>query len=145
MCDTEHAADVERVLRERTDVFEHERAILAIAAQPEIERVLERLPQGRCRRAAALSREALRFDDCESFDIAIADADAVEDGPAGALGELARMLRPGGWVVLRVSAAAAASCAQRLAGAGFFVARAAEGRGATVLLGVRGEFAAYTP
>lgn len=143
MYDTEHAADVERVLRERTDVFEHERRILAIAAQPEIERVLERLPQGRCRRAPALSREALRFDDCESFDIAIADADAVEDGPAGALRELVRMLRPGGRLVLRVSTVAAAGCAQRLAGAGFLVARAADDRGATVLVAVRGEFAAY--
>src|SRR5579862_9607925 len=88
-------AGLERVLRERTDVFEHERRILAIAVRPEIERVLARLPQGRCRRAPALSREALRFDDCESFDLAIADAGSV-DGAGSALRELARMLRPGG-------------------------------------------------
>jgi len=142
MDDAAHDAEVERVLRERTDVFEHERRILAIAARPEIERVLARLPQGRCRRAAALSREALRFDDCESFDVAIADAGAV-DGSGGALRELARMLRPGGRLVVRVGGGAAADLTQRLAGAGFFVSRAAEGRGATVLVAVRGEFAAY--
>ncbi len=131
------------MLRERTDVFERERSILAIAARPELERLLERLPQGRCRRLAALSAEALRFDACETFDVAIADAGAVERGPAGALRELARMLRPGGRLVLSVSAGAAASCAQHLASAGFFVARAGEDGPATVLLAVRGEFAAY--
>ena len=37
-------ADLERVLRERTDVFERERRILAtVATRPEIERLLERL------------------------------------------------------------------------------------------------------
>src|SRR5579872_4882381 len=132
--------DVERVLRERTDVFERERAVLAIDPGPEIARLLARLPHDGWRRTPSRSGEPFPFD-AETFDVAIADAAVLERAPGAE--QLARMLRPGGSLVLTVSAEATASCTQRLASAGFFVARGAEGHGSNVLVAVRGEFAAY--
>jgi SAM-dependent methyltransferase len=133
---------LERALRERTDVFERARSILAIAPGPAAERVLERLPCGHCRRAAATSWEALRFD-AETFDVAIVTHRELDRGAGCALVELTRMLRPGGRLVLSVGSGAAGACAQRLAAAGFLVTRAVDERDGTVLLGIRGEFAAY--
>jgi SAM-dependent methyltransferase len=133
---------LERVLRERTDVFECERSILAIAPGPLVDRILERLPHAHCRRAATTSSEAMRFD-AETFDVAIAQIAALDRGAGCTLYELTRMLRPGGRLVLGVTTAAAAACVERLRTAGFLVARAAGDGDSTVLVGVRGEFAAY--
>ena len=130
-----------RVLRERTDVFERERSILAIAPGAEFEPILARIPHAR---ATSLRDLALLRSEAESFDLVIADAGVIASGSDRAHRELARLLRPGGRLVTTVAAGLARACVEQLA-AGFLVARAAEHRGSTVLVAIRGEFAAYAP
>jgi len=134
------AEAVERVLRERTDVFERERAIVAVAVGTELAATLAGSAVGGARHVESAD-DAGQLLDSETVDLAIAPAGAIA---ASAELELRRILRPGGRLVVPVQSGAAAPCARRLAGAGFLVLRATEDGGAvTVLIAVRGEFAAY--
>lgn len=135
------AEAVERVLRERTDVFERERAIVAVAVGTELAATLAGSAVGGARHVESAD-DAGQLLDSETVDLAIAPAGAI--AASAELRELRRILRPGGRLVVPVQSGAAAPCARRLAGAGFLVLRATEDGGAvTVLIAVRGEFAAY--
>ena len=131
---------LETVLRRQTDLFEVRRSVLAVAPQPALDETLAGLGHLRYVRAEHAGEPALSLAE-ETFDIAIADA-RLDDSSAPPLAELARMLRPGGRLILSVAARQALFCARRLAATGFFVTHAHESPELCVLLAVRGEFMA---
>ncbi len=132
---------LETVLRRQTDIFEVRQSVLALAPEPALDETLAGLGHLHYVRAEHAREPALASFE-ESFDIAIADARRLEDSSADPPAGLARMLRPGGRLILSVAARQALFCARRLAATGFFVTHAHESPELCVLLAVRGEFMA---
>jgi SAM-dependent methyltransferase len=122
---------LEAVLRQRTDILETERRVLAIAPDPPLTETLEGLGHLDYRRAA------------QSFDVIVGDSAQFGADARAALHELTRMLRPGGRLILAVAAERADFFRRRLASEGFLVSIGHQDADGQVLLAVRGEFAAY--
>jgi hypothetical protein len=115
--------------------------VLAIAPAPEVFEVLESLAQLDRRYAVRAAAIDTSFASA-SFDIVLADTRRAGAGERDNVHELARVLCPGGRLIIAVPTACAATLRRRLAGEGFLVALAAADERVQVLLGVRGEFAA---
>lgn len=116
--------------------------MLAIAPSPEVFEVLESLSQ-LDRRYAVRAATADRSMASASFDVVIADSRRAGIGEREGMRELARVLCPGGRLILAVPAACAAMLRRRLGSEGFLVALAACDELTEVLVGVRGEGAHY--
>ena len=137
-------ARTEAVLLQHTDVLAARRRVLAIAPAPELFEVLESLAQ-LDRRYAVRAAHPDPGLATASFDVAIADTRRGGVGERESLHELARVLCPGGRLIIAVPLACAATLRRRLAVEGFLVALAAVDERVQVLLCVRGEFAAHEP
>ena len=133
---------LEAVLRQRTDILETERRVLAIAPDPPLTETLEGLGHLHYRRAAHAGQVHQRFV-AESFDVIVGDSAQFGADARAALHELTRMLRPGGRLILAVVAERADFFRRRLAAEGFLVSIGHQDADGQVLLAVRGEFAAY--
>jgi SAM-dependent methyltransferase len=133
---------LEAVLRQRTDILETERRVLAIAPDPPLTETLEGLGHLDYRRAAHAGQVHQRFV-AESFDVIVGDSAQFGADARAALYELTRMLRPGGRLILAVPAERADFFRRRLASEGFLVSIGHQDADGQVLLAVRGEFAAY--
>jgi SAM-dependent methyltransferase len=133
---------LEAVLRQRTDILETERRVLAIAPDPPLTETLEGLGHLHYRRAAHAGQVHQRFV-AESFDVIVGDSAQFGADARAALHELTRMLRPGGRLILAVVAERADFFRRRLAAEGFLVSIGHRDADGQVLLAVRGEFAAY--
>jgi SAM-dependent methyltransferase len=115
--------------------------VLAIAVRAPLGETLARLPHLEYRHAARASAVELRFV-AESFDVIVCDSERIDADAHRAPRELARMLRPGGRLIVAVAAERADAYRDRLAPEGFLVARARTDGETHVLVAVRGEFAA---
>ena len=133
---------LEAVLRQRTDILETERRVLAIAPDPPLTETLEGLGNLDYRRAAHAGQVHQRFV-AESFDVIVGDSAQFGADARAALHELTRMLRPGGRLILAVAPERADFFRRRLASEGFLVSIGHQDADGQVLLAVRGEFAAY--
>ncbi len=134
-------ARLDAVLLQHTDVLAARRRVLAIAPDPEVFELLESLAQLDRRyavRAAAIDPSFATA----SFDVVLADSRRAGAGERDSVHELARVLCPGGRLLIAVPTACAAMVRRRLDAEGFLVALAAADERTQVLLGVRGEFAA---
>jgi protein-L-isoaspartate O-methyltransferase len=136
------SAVLEAVVRQRTDLVEDKRRVLAIAIGAALDETLHGLSHLDYRRVARATAVELRFV-AESFDVIICDSERFGADAPRAPQELTRMLRPGGRLILAVAAERAGAYRRRLAAEGFLVALAHADEDTHVLLGVRGEFAAY--
>jgi hypothetical protein len=134
-------ARTEAVLLQHTDVLAARRRVLAIAPAPELFEVLESLAQ-LDRRYAVRAAEPDPGLATASFHVVVADTRRGGVGDRESLHELARVLCPGGRLIIAVPPARAATLRRDLAAEGFLVALAAADERVQVLLGVRGEFAA---
>jgi SAM-dependent methyltransferase len=134
-------ARLDAVLIAHTDVLAARRRVLAIAPDPKVFEVLESLAQLDRRyavRAAALDTSFATA----SFDVVLADSRRAGAGERDSVHELARVLCPGGRLIIAVPTVCAPMLRQRIAGEGFLVVLAAADERTQVLLGVRGELAA---
>jgi protein-L-isoaspartate O-methyltransferase len=129
-------------MRQRTDLAEDKRRVLAIAIGTALDETLQGLTHLDYRRAARATAVELRFV-AESFDVIICDSERFGTDAPRAPQELTRMLRPGGRLILAVAGERSDAYRRRLADEGFLVALAHADEDTHVLLGVRGEFAAY--
>jgi SAM-dependent methyltransferase len=136
------SAILEAVLRQRTDILETERRVLAIAPDGALDETLEGLTHldYRC---AAHATEVHQCFIAESFDVIVGESARFGADARCALHELTRMLRPGGRLILAVAAERADFYRRRLVAEGFLVSLAHEDDNTPVLLAVRGEFAEY--
>ena len=134
------ATQLEAVLREHTTIFEAAAGVLAIAPEWALDDALAAMPHLAYNRGGLADVERLHYTS-ESFDAVIGDADALADASHRPLRDLARLLRPGGRLVLRVSAGRSDACVTDLAGAGFLVVPAHVDEQEHILVGVRGEHA----
>jgi SAM-dependent methyltransferase len=140
-------ADLERLLRERTDVFVEQRRVLHLAGSGELQDTLSALENidYHCTEGAVESVEELALPYVSAgFDVVVCDGElrcgdgALHDG--GPLREIARLLRPGGRAILTApSQLAPGKFAQLVARAGFFVSRSRGYGAADVFLCVRAE------
>lgn len=133
---------LEAVLRQRTDILETERRVLAIAPDPKLTQTLTGLGHLDYRRAAHAAQVHQSFV-AESFDVIVGDSAQFGADARTALHELTRMLRPGGRLILAVTAERADFYRRRLAAEGFLVSVGHQDADGQVLLAVRGEFASY--
>ena len=129
---------LEAVLREHTDIFEVGGGVLAIAPERSLDDTLAALPHLAYDRTGLADVERLHFT-AESFDAVIGDADALAVASHRPLRELARLLRPGGRLVLRVTPGRVDACVSELAAAGFLVVPAHVDERKQILISVRGE------
>jgi len=134
-------ARLDAVLLAHTDVLAARRRVLAIAPDREVFEMLESLAQ-LDRRYAVRASTVDRSLATASFDVVIADSRRAGVGERDSVHELARVLCPGGRLIISVPTACAATLRRRLGGEGFLVALAACDERTHVLLGVRGELAA---
>ena len=134
-------ARLHSVLLQHTDVLAARRRVLAIAPDPEVFELLESLAQLDRRYAVRTAALDPSFASA-SFDVVVADSRRAGAGERDSVQQLARLLCPGGRLIIAVPTACAATMRRRLAGEGFLVALAACDERSHVLLGVRGEFAA---
>jgi len=130
-----------RALRDHTDLLHARRRVLHIAPQAELRAILEtsaRLDY-ECLAIAPVASSAadtLPFV-AASFDAVICDGSAALQC---SLGEIARILRPGGRALVAAASESDESrLAGALAGAGFFFARFCKSDEPAVFIGVRGE------
>jgi Methyltransferase domain len=131
-------ARLEAVLLQHTDVLAARRRVLAIAPCAEVFEVLESLSQLDRRYAVrAVSAEASLAS--ASFDVVVADSRRGGAAEREGVREFARVLCPGGRLIVAVPTACAAMLRRRLGGEGFLVALAAGDELTQVLVGVRGE------
>ena len=133
-------ARLDAVLLQHTDVLAARRRVLAIAPDPEVFELLESLAQLDRRYAVGAAAVDPSFPS-SSFDVVLADSRRAGAGERDTVHQLARVLCPGGRLIIAVPTACAAAMRRRLAGEGFLVALAACDERVHVLLGVRGEFA----
>jgi len=129
---------LEAVLREHTDVFEAAGGVLAIAPERSLDAALAAVPDLAYDRSGLADVERLHYS-AESFDAVVGDADALAGASHRPLGGLARLLRPGGRLVLSVTSERVEACVNDLAAAGFLVVPAHADERMHVLIGVRGE------
>lgn len=129
---------LEAVLREHTSVFESACGVLAIAPEPALDDALASMPHLAYDRSGLADVERLHYT-AESFDAVIGDADALAGATHRPLRDLARLLRPGGRLVLRVTSGRARACVADLTASGFLVVPADVGEREHILIGVRGE------
>jgi protein-L-isoaspartate O-methyltransferase len=129
-------------MRQRTDLVEDKRRVLAIAIGTALDETLQGLRHLDYRRAARATAVELRFV-AESFDVIICDSESFGADAPRAPHELTRMLRPGGRLILAVAAERSDAYRRRLAAEGFLVVLAHDDEDTHVLLGVGGEFAAH--
>jgi len=129
---------LEAVLREHTDIFEVAGGVLAIAPERSLDDTLAAIPHLAYDRSGLADVERLHFT-AESFDAVIGDADALADVSHRPLRDLARLLRPGGRLVLRVGADRVDAAATELGAAGFLVIPAHVDERTAILISVRGE------
>ena len=134
-------ARLDAVLLQHTDVLAARRRVLAVAPDPEVFELLESLAQLDRRYAVRAAAVDASFATA-SFDVVLADSRRAGAGERDSVHELARVLCPGGRLIIAVPTACAATLRRRLAGEGFLAALAAADERMQVLLGVRGEFAA---
>ena len=134
---------LETVLREHTAIFESGGGVLAISPERSLDEALAAVPHLDYDRSGLADVERLHYT-AESFDAVIGDADALAGASHRPLHDLARLLRPGGRLVLRVTSRRAHRCATDLAGAGFLVIGADIDEQQHILVGVRGEHAPAT-
>lgn len=127
----------EAVLLQHTDVLAARRRVLAIAPAPEVFEVLESLAQLDRRYAVRAADPGLAT---ASFDVVVADTRRGGAGERASLHELARVLCPGGRLIIAVPLAFGATLRRRLCAEGFLVALAAADDRVEVLLGIRGVF-----
>lgn len=131
---------LEAVLRAHTDIFEAGGGVLAIAPDPALHDALDAAPELDYDRSGLADVERLHLS-AESFDAVIGDADALAGASHRPLRELARLLRPGGRLVLSVAPERVGECVSDLAVAGFLVIPAHLDEQTAVLISVRGEHA----
>lgn len=134
-------ARLDAVLLAHTDVLAARRRVLAIAPSPEVFEVLESLAQ-LDRRYAVRAAEVDPSLATASFDVALADTRRSHAAERESLHELARVLCPGGRLIIAVAPECAATLRRRLCAEGFLVALAAADESTQILLGIRGEFSA---
>ena len=134
---------IETVLREHTDIFEVARTVMAIAPRRPLDALLASVASAAYERSGLPDVERIHHA-AESFDTVIADADELAAACSRPLHELARLLRPGGRLVLTVAPQRAAACTAALFAAGFLVVPAHSGEHVSILIGVRGEYAPAT-
>ena len=132
------ATQLEAVLREHTDIFEAPGGVLAIAPGRSLDDTLAAIPHLAYDRSGLADVERLHFT-AESFDAVIGDADALADASHRPLRDLARLLRPGGRLVLRITPDRVDAAATDLAAAGFLVIPAHIDERTAILISVRGE------
>jgi SAM-dependent methyltransferase len=129
---------LEAVLREHTDIFEAGGGVLAIAPERSLHDALDAVPELDYDRSGLADVERLHFT-AESFDAVIGDADALAGASHRPLRELARLLRPGGRLVLSVTSERVDACVTELAASGFLVIPACLDEQTAILISVRGE------
>lgn len=134
---------IEAVLREHTDIFEVARAVLAVAPARPLDELLAAVPSVTYERSGLAEVERIHYA-AGSFDTVIADADELAGASSRPLREIARLLRPGGRVVLTVAPQGASACSGHLFAAGFLVVPAHADERVSILIGVRGEYAPAT-
>ena len=132
------ATQLEAVLRAHTDIFEEAGGVLAIAPERSLDDTLAAIPHLAYDRSGLADVERLHFT-AESFDAVIGDANALADASHRPLRDLARLLRPGGRLVLRVTADRVDAAATELGAAGFLVIPAHVDERTAILISVRGE------
>jgi SAM-dependent methyltransferase len=134
---------VERLLRERTDVFCEARRVLHIAPQAELQGTLSALEHldYHCSEQPAVEIDELEIPHVSAgFDVIVCDGELGGDAPLRPLREIARLLRPGGRAILSAPAQVhPGDFAKLIARAGFFVSRRRELGRPDVFLCVRGE------
>jgi SAM-dependent methyltransferase len=135
--DTTH---LEAALREHTGIFERACGVLAIAPERSLDDALAAVPHLAYDRSGLADVERLHYT-AESFDAVIGDADALAHATHRPLRDLARLLRPGGRLVLRVTSGRAQQCVTDLAASGFLVVPAHVDEREHIVIGVRGEHA----
>ena len=132
------ATQLETVLRAHTDIFEAAGGVLAIAPEPSLRDALDAVPELDYDRTGLADIERLHLS-AESFDAVICDADALAGASHRPLRDLARLLRPGGRLVLSVTSERLDACVTDLAAAGFLVIPAHRDEQQAILISVRGE------
>ena len=137
-CAHRETTQLEAVLREHTDVFEGAGGVLAIAPERSLDDTLAAIPHLAYDRSGLADVERLHYS-AESFDAVIGDADALAVASHKPLRDLARLLRPGGRLVLRVASDRVDACVTDLAAAGFLVIPAHVDERTAILISVRGE------
>ncbi len=137
-------APIEAVLRVHTDIFDAPREVLAIAPESPLDEMLAAAATVGYDRSGVADVERLHYASA-SFDAVIGDADALAEGSHRPLRDLARLLRPGGRLVLGVSPGRASHAARDLRRAGFLVVPAHRGAARHVLVGIRGEHVPAAP
>ena len=133
-------ARLDAVLLAHTDVLAARRRVLAIAPDPRVFELLESLAQLDRRYAVRATAVDTSFATA-SFDVVLADSRRAGAGERDSVHELARVLCPGGRLIIAVPTACAPMLRRRIAAEGFLVALAAADARTQVLLGVRGELA----
>lgn len=133
-------ARLDAVLLQHSDVLAAPRSVLAVAPDVELFELLESMSNLKIAYAARSRAADLAFAD-DFFDVVVADSRRSGGlGDRAGARELARVLRPGGRLIIAAAVVCAPQLRRRLGCAGFLVALAAADERCEVLVGVAGEF-----